>query len=85
MEGHASRLFVYDMARREQREVELPKEMEIGNLFFITNDRLFFTGQIYEWPGRSPRFYEYHLEKGSLRELPYMDGAPASTVGSDAS
>lgn len=85
VEGHASRLFVYDMARREQREMELPKEMEIGNLFFITDDRLFFTGQTYEWPGRSPRFYEYQLEKESMRELPYMDGAPSSTVGTDAS
>lgn len=85
VEGHASRLFVYDMARQEQREVELPKEMEIGNLFFITDDRLFFTGQTYEWPGRSPRFYEYHLDRGALRELPDMDGAPSSTVGTDAS
>lgn len=84
VEGHDSRLFVYDLEREERREVRLPREMEVGNLCFITEERLFFTGQTYEWPGRSPRFYEYRLGEDLVRELPYMDGAPASTVGTDA-
>ncbi|MBQ7916243.1 MAG: S9 family peptidase [Firmicutes bacterium] len=78
--GHGNELYV----NGQKCQLNLAETAEIGSLCFIDDHQLFFTAQTYEWPGRSPRYYVYNIVEKSLRELPYMDGAASSTVGSDA-
>lgn len=80
---HCNELYLEDLEGNRSR-VELPYPMEVSNLYFWGNNRLFFTGQTYEWPGRNPRFFVYHLKLRKIEELPFQDAAPSSTVGTDA-
>lgn len=80
---HCNELYLEDL-EGVRVKVELPYPMEVSNLYFWGNEQLFFTGQTYEWPGRSPRFFVYHIDSRKAEELPFQDGAPSSTVGTDA-
>ena len=80
VEKHGSELYLSDRTE----SIKVGEETEIYNLCYIDEDHLFFTGQSYEWPGRSPRYYVYEYSAGVVRELPYQDASPSSTVGTDA-
>ena len=72
---HCNELYLEDL-EGVRVKVELPYPMEVSNLYFWGNEQLFFTGQTYEWPGRSPRFFVYHIDSRKAEELPFQDGAP---------
>ena len=81
----SSGLYLYDIYSGETRTLVPQEEMSIGGLCFMGDDSLFFTGTTYEFPGCNPRFYVCGLSLGEVRELPFSDFAPGSTVGTDAS
>lgn len=83
LSGHENELYIADL-EGNRRKVRLPYNMEVSSLFFWGNERIFFTGQTYEWPGRSPRYFVYDVSADAVEELPYLDAAPSSSLGTDA-
>lgn len=79
-----SALYVRDLESGQTRQLTGADLYEIGNICFLGDTRIFYTGTTYERVGRHPRFYIYDLETGSTRQLPFADTSIGNSVGSDA-
>jgi len=85
MKPRGSGLYLYDITSGETKTLVPQEETGIGNLYFMGDDLLFFTGTTYEFPGRNPRYFTCSLSSGEIRALPFCDAVPGCSVGTDCS
>ncbi|MCI8625680.1 MAG: S9 family peptidase [Lachnospiraceae bacterium] len=79
-----SGLYVYDVASSESKQLVSEELYDIGQVCFLGENRIFYTGGTYERVGKNPRFYVYDLTTEMVKQLPFHDFQIGNTVGSDA-
>ncbi|MCX4316088.1 MAG: hypothetical protein OSJ52_05545, partial [Lachnospiraceae bacterium] len=79
-----SGLYVYDVASSESKQLVSEELYDIGQVCFLGENRIFYTGGTYERVGKNPRFYVYDLTTETVKQLPFHDFQIGNTVGSDA-
>ncbi len=79
-----SGLYLYDVAAGTSRQLVSEELYDIGQLCFLGEHRIFYTGGTYERVGKNPRFYVYDLAADVSEELPFHDFQIGNTIGSDA-
>lgn len=80
-----SGLYLYDIAACETKQIVPQGKMSVGTVYFMGEDKLFFTGTTFEFSGRNPQYYIYDTASGAVTQLPFCDRSPMGGVGTDAS